>query len=171
MRTTLTLAFLSLVSAASLHAAYVGGSVGYWIDSEEIYFASQLGFELSAQTNNSHNLEVEILYFSEEEYDIDATFVPLMLNYRFKGTSNSITYSAGAGAGLSYVDIDASYFGSDSDTAITLQAFASVGYAVSEAVEIFGGLRYLWIDGVDVFGASTDSADDVAIEGGVRFRF
>jgi hypothetical protein len=46
-----------------------------------------------------------------------------------------------------------------------------VSYQPSTATTLHLGVKYLWIDDVDLFGSSVEVGDDIAITAGVSFKF
>jgi hypothetical protein len=44
-------------------------------------------------------------------------------------------------------------------------------YEFSPTFEIYGGVRYLWFDDVNLAGANIDDFDDYSVGAGIRFNF
>ena len=80
------------------------------------------------------------------------------------------SFYAGAGLGAAFQDVEV-FGASDDSVEFMAQAFAGIGYDISESFQIYGGARYIWIDDTELLGVSVDSGDDVALEIGARFRF
>jgi len=179
LATLLALAGLSL-GTAQLHAAsvspYVGVGVGYLLDQEEALITIRAGMALPSRSPSdlpdrfSHNLEVEIGYTdlgsSGVDYDLTAAF----FNYRGEATGLGWVPYFGAGLGFANADVKVGFF-SDDDTVFAAQAFAGMKYNFTPAASVTLGARYIWIDDVKLFGFTSSSTDDVALEAGFSFRF
>jgi opacity protein-like surface antigen len=172
MKKLLTLILLSAASSAFAAQPYVGASAGYWIDSEEAYFAARIGTSVAQTTGLTHNVEVEVGFTSLSGSGIDFDMLPVMANYRLVSEREQSKFGFYAGAGLGATRLDVSGFGlSDDNWGFSVQAFGGVEYKVAPKVALTAGVRYLWIDDTKFFGTSTDVGDDVGVEVGVRFRF
>ncbi|MEO0018854.1 MAG: hypothetical protein RLZZ522_2137 [Verrucomicrobiota bacterium] len=44
-------------------------------------------------------------------------------------------------------------------------------YNVSPAFEVFGGVRWIYMDDTDIRGVNVELSDDVLFEAGLRFNF
>lgn len=160
---------LTLTAAVAAQAQfYAGAGVGYLIDSEEEYFNARLGYTVAERASISHAVELDVGLLTESVLGADIDVVPVLVNYRGTAAINEkLNVYFGAGAGLSFVDVSVSGWGSDSDQGFTLQALTGLEFKASDSVSINAGLRYLWIDEVwDI-----DMGDDVGVELGVKFRF
>ncbi len=163
---------LSAASSAFAAGSYVGGNVGYLVDSEDVFIAGHLGVDLSKAETLLHGVEVEVGYAHQSDFGASADIIPVMLNYRFatKPLDKSVSFYAGAGAGASNVRIWG--FGlSDDGWAFTAQAFTGVAFKATERVTLKAGVRYLWIDEVKLFNYPITVGDDVAVELGLGVRF
>jgi len=112
--------------------------------------------------------------------DVDVEIIPITLNYKYERSINDrLSWYAGLGAGLALVDQDiSSVLGKSSfdDTVFYAQAFVGLTYNFSEAVELFAGARYIYMDDPDLSGISEyddDSTldDEILVELGVRYTF
>lgn len=186
----------------------LGASAGYLIDAEEAFYSIQLGKQLSESNGLIHSLFFEIGYADLEnddndlnlednfgigggdsftgEADLEATFVPITLNYKLeKRMSEKFSVYGGLGAGVALIDVDGNFddplneiseSGNDSDAAFFAQAFLGAAYRFTPNFEMFGGVRYMFIDD---YSLSTDGGtdfdiddnDDVLVELGGRFYF
>lgn len=172
MKTLLTLLLLTAATSAFAARPYVGASAGYWIDSEDNYFAARIGTTVAQATGLTHNLEVEVGFTSLGESGIDLDMLPVMANYRLISERDQSKFGFYAGAGLGGTRLDVSGFGvSDENWAFSVQAFGGVEYKIAPKVALTAGVRYLWIDDANFFGTNTEVGDDVGLEVGIRFRF
>lgn len=118
--------------------------------------------------------------------DFEATFVPITLNYKVeKRLSDKFSVYGGLGAGVALIDVDGNFdddindisdSGNDSDAAFFAQAFLGAAYRFTPGFEMFGGVRYMFIDDYSLStdgGAEfdIDNNDDVLVELGGRFYF
>jgi len=175
----LALVGLSL-GTAHLHAAsaspYVGVGVGYLLDSEEAMIAIRAGMELPSRSLSdlpdrfSHNLEFELGYIDLGDSGTDFDVTAFFFNYRGEMTGLGWVPYFGAGLGFANADVKVGFI-SDDDTVFAAQAFGGMKYNFTPAASLTLGARYLWIDEVKVFGFTSSSTDDVALEASFSFRF
>jgi opacity protein-like surface antigen len=166
----------TMTSAPSTYATqhmgwYLGGGVDYLFDAEEPFYNGHLGYDFG----NGSSLFLESGWIGAEEtvfpVNIDLDIVPITLNYKYEYMFNDkFGLYAGLGAGASNIDVSAGFL-SDDDWVLTGQAFAGLVYNVSDNFEIYTGVRYLWLDDSDLFGANFDNFDDVGAGLGIRFNF
>jgi len=164
----------ALACATNAHAVYTGLELGYLIDSEDEYIAARLGFEVFPAEAGSHNLEAEVGYFEDSESFVKIEILPITVNYRLEvHSAEKWSYNAGVGAGMSRVRVKASGYGfSSSDNAFTAQAFAGASYKFSPSLAFTLGVRYIWIDDIELGSlGGVEVGDDVAFSAGVRFQF
>lgn len=155
---------------------FVGGGGEYFFDVEEDYWNGHIGYKFT--DTSSIFLEVGWLgdESSSEFLDIDVDIVPVTINYKYQANfCENFGWYAGVGVGASNIDvhIDDSVFGSGSDDewVFTAQAFAGLVYEFSPRFEAYLGARYLWADDAELFGADTETVDDVSLGLGLRFNF
>lgn len=117
------------------------------------------------------------------DYDFD--IIPITINYKYESqlfNLNRLNWYVGGGLGvaISSIDIDTSdgFSDDDSETNFYGHLFAGLVYNVSDRFEIFGGARYLYMDGTDdvsVGGMKYDIPgvldDDFFYELGARINF
>jgi opacity protein-like surface antigen len=152
-------------------AWFAGGSVGYLIDSEEGLYTLHFGKTFAQAGPLSHSLYAEVGYSEMDDSPVDLEFIPLTLNYKLDYQfGGGFSFYAGAGLGAAFQDVEV-FGASDDSVEFMAQAFAGIGYDISESFQIYGGARYIWIDDTELLGVSVDSGDDVALEIGARFRF
>jgi opacity protein-like surface antigen len=152
-------------------AWFAGGSVGYLIDSEEALYTLHLGTTFAQSGPLSHSLFAEVGYSEVDESPVELEFIPVTLNYKLDYQfGGGFSFYAGVGAGAAFQDVEV-FGASDDSVEFMAQAFAGIGYDISESFQIYGGARYIWIDDTELLGVSVDSGDDVALEIGARFRF
>ena len=171
MKRILALAFLAACLAVPARALIVGADVGYLTDGQDAYFAARAGEVFNTTGSVSHIAEIEIGYNSDSESGIHGTIMPVTVNYRaLIGGSRSMDYYLGGGLGEARVHVSG-YGLSDSDWAFAAQAFGGVSFRISDTASLEVGLRYIWIDDVEMLGTSVEMGDDLAVEGGLTFRF
>jgi opacity protein-like surface antigen len=170
MKKLITLILLTAATSAYAELPYVGASTGYMIDMEEHFFAGRIGSEVANVKGIVHAVEVEVGFVSPDESGVSLDLIPVFANYRVSSIRES-QVGFYAGAGLGTARLKAGYLGfKDSSWTFAGQLFGGVEYQVTPKFSLTAGLRYIYIDDVDLFGTSVDSGDDVAIEIGVRFR-
>lgn len=184
MNKLVSLALLSLSLAVSARALIIGADVGYLTDDQEAYFSARLGHAFKSDASLSHQVELEFGYTSHSEtvsllgVPVTATskITPVTLNYRAEAlTSGKLGYYFGAGAGLARVSFSMPGSGvptiSDGSRALALQAFTGLSYQVAPAATLHLGVKYLWIDEVELAGTSAEVGSDLALSAGVSFKF
>jgi len=130
-----------------------------------------------------------------ERSDLDLDIIPITLNYKYEApVTECLNYYVGLGAGL--VILDSSYdwswsqavapphhqghgSSSQSETRFYGHVFAGLTYDLSDSFEVFGGVRYIFMDDHDMkismingpshYNAGIDG--DVLFELGVRYNF
>ena len=130
-----------------------------------------------------------------EKANLDLNIYPITLNYKYEAPLTScLNYYLGLGLGVAILDNSydwswtqggvappnhqASGDENNSDTRFYGHLFAGMSYDVSDSFEIFGGIRYLFMDDLDwkseVRGTSDYPMgidDDVLLELGARYHF
>ncbi|GAA5497606.1 hypothetical protein Rhal01_03802 [Rubritalea halochordaticola] len=174
---------------------FLGASGGYLTDAEEEMYHLQFGAEKWCPTH-SHALYLEVGYtefdndYDVEDrqqvfpapglYDLDVEIIPVTLNYKYERSfSNNLGWYIGAGAGIAFVDMDLEGLSVDDsydDEVFYAQVFTGLTYNFSESFEIFGGVRYIFMDDPDLTGNSDvdDNAsidEDLLVELGLRWNF
>jgi len=176
--------------APCLWTWFAGGSAGYIAgDWDEEIYTLHVGAELKcpdAACSHAFYLEVgytekdrKFHYFdssreSRERGYANLEIIPITLNYKYEcALTDQLNWYAGAGAGIALVDYeitDGTGRHSDDDTAFYAHVFAGLVYNVSESFEVFGGLRFIFMD--DVFGGLQSPIDEeLHYELGARFNF
>ncbi|BDS07864.1 hypothetical protein NT6N_29040 [Oceaniferula spumae] len=171
---------------------FAGGSYGQidGDDWDEDIYTLHVGIERTCAGNpcGSHAFFLEVGYTENETtqlvagpngptalapHDISAEIIPITLNYKFEcALTGNLNWYVGAGAGiaLAEIDVDGPFVNdSDDDTAFYAHVFAGLVYNVSEAFEVYGGARYIYMD--DVFSVDSPLDDEVHYELGARFNF
>ncbi len=180
----------------SLWTWFAGGSVGYLVDYEEEMYHAHVGAELHKGAY-SHGFFLEVGYTEEDErwyepqwredWSADMEIMPITLNYKLEGPlADNFRWYVGAGLGVAIADLDykwrrrdfagTSGQGGDDDTVFAAQAFAGLIWEVNDSFEVYGGVRYIYLDGPEFkFDGATvewdDEIDDTLIELGARFNF
>ncbi len=161
----------------------VGLETGYLTDWKEAYISGHLGYEFQKGPALSHQAEIEIGYTEKSDsvavpggvVTAKGKIVPLMLNYRGEYTaSEKLGYYYGLGLGTARVSVSGSGLGvsvSDSDNAMCYQFFLGVIYRPSVTTSVQLGLKYLWIDDINILGMDAEVGDDLGLCAGVSFKF
>ncbi len=129
------------------------------------------------------------------EASADLDIIPITLNYKYQAAlADRLNGYAGLGAGVAVLDSSVDWRwsqavappnntggGSDDDSEVVFygHVFAGLSYDVSDSLEIFAGVRYLFMDNEDLeveiasesisYEAGIDG--DVLVELGARWRF
>ncbi len=173
--TTTTSTYQAPPMAPSQHQGwFIGGGADYLFDAEEVLYTGHVGYDFG----QGSSLFLEAGWVGEEEepsflipITADVDIVPITVNakHEFMFTDSFGLY-IGAGIGAANVDVSVGAFGDD-DWVLTAQAFAGLVYNFTPNFEIYGGVRYLWLDDVELGGANFDDLDDVGAGLGLRFNF
>ncbi|MEO6004818.1 MAG: outer membrane beta-barrel protein [Opitutus sp.] len=171
MKKILTLILLLTAGSAFAGNPYVGTSAGYLIDGEEPLFTARVGSEIAQSNGLLHSIEAEIGYASEKESGVKLEIIPVMANYRLRGTlgHSEVNFYSGAGAGFSRQKLTGFGFGDDA-WAFALQVFGGMEIKVAPSTSLTVGARYLWINKYTIANVGVGSSDDVALEVGIHFR-
>lgn len=164
--------FVCAFAALSAHASvYVGTSVGFLMDTEEGFYTARAGMPIITDGDVVHSLEAEIGYFNQDDSGVDAEVIPAFLNYRITDSaSDKGSFYIGAGAGVAAVDAKKLGVSDDSDT-FAAQIFAGLQYKLVSSLSLTGGLRYLWMDSVQLYGSKAELGDDLVLEVGLHYGF
>lgn len=129
-----------------------------------------------------------------ERAKIELNIVPVTLNYKYEAPlTERLNYYLGLGLGVAILDSsydwswtqaieppDNEGSGSDDQTNTKFygHVFAGLSYDVSDAFEIFGGARYIFMDDADLRIDVTDASKytagingDILLELGARYHF
>lgn len=177
-------ALLAASLAVSAQALIIGTDVAYLTGDQEAYFSARVGHAFKADASLSHQVELEFGYTSHSEtvsllgapVTASSKLTPVTLNYRAETIpGGKLGYYFGAGAGLARVSFSMPGSGvstiSDSSRALALQAFTGLSYQVAPAATLHLGVKYLWIDEVELAGTSAEVGSDLALSAGLSFRF
>lgn len=171
------IASLLLLTAlkASAQTVVTGAEAGYLLDSEEEYLSGRVGLEFRANGPFSHQLEVEVGYTDKKEFGAKADLLPVTLNYRLVVTGpQRVGWYIGGGAGFARTRMDGVSTGGPiklRDESFAAQGFAGLTYQAGPSTTLSLGAKYLWIDDVTLAGTRFSVEDDVALTGGISFRF
>lgn len=160
-----------LIASASASAAfgsmYTGASAGYLIDGEEMIFAAQVGYQFGEGQNVQYELELEIGYTEDSEWEVSGEIIPIMANAKIAfELADSLKGYAGFGLGSSRVK-GSGWGVSISDNVFTYQLMVGLRYSLNESVSLNAGYRYIRLN--DVFDIA--DIDDSIVEAGIRFSF
>jgi opacity protein-like surface antigen len=154
---------------------YFGAGADYMFDAEEVFYNGHIGYDFG----NGGSVFLESGWLGQDDRGANFLFpigsdidiVPITVNYKHEFMfTETFGFYLGLGAGAANVDVTTGPF-SDDDWALTAQAFAGVVYNVSPTFEIYAGVRYVWLDDVDLGGARFDDLDDLGVGAGIRFNF
>ncbi|GHC50863.1 outer membrane protein [Roseibacillus persicicus] len=157
---------------------FLGAGVDYFFDAEEEYYNGRAGYEWAGKSGNyTQSLFLEVGWMDSDSDFGSLEAVPVTLNYEYKrALFKCLNFYVGAGAGVAFVDSEfqeykdgkpTGVFNSDDDSVFVIQAFAGLTYCITESVELYGGVRYLWSDDI----GQGDGFDDWSIGGGLRVKF
>jgi opacity protein-like surface antigen len=157
---------------------FLGAGVEYLFDAETEYYNGRVGYEWAAPSANySQSLFLEVGWLETEEGFTSADAIPVTLNYEYKrALTRCLNFYIGGGVGVAFVDGDIDAPKTESaepidrsfdDTVLAVQAFAGLTYCITQSVELYGGVRYLWTDDID----GGDGLDDWSIGAGLRVKF
>ena len=170
MKKLVLLAFIASF-LASAHAVVLGVDAGYLVDSEEAFIAARIGGPVSANDRLSHLIEFEIGYTEDSEMGVKGEIVPMLLNYRVE-SRKAVGWGFFGGIGAGAARTEVSGFGlSFDDTSFAAQAVGGARFAFSESATLNLGLKYIWIDDVEVAGVAVEMGDDLGLTLGLSFRF
>jgi opacity protein-like surface antigen len=157
---------------------FLGAGVDYFTDSDDVYYNGRVGREWAGASGNfSQSLFLEAGWLDSDNGIGGLEAIPITLNYEYKrALFKCLNFYVGAGAGIAFVD---SHYYADTkdeaagilsdrdDTVFIFQAFAGLTYCVTDNVELYGGVRYLWSDDI----GDGDGFDDWSIGAGLRVKF
>lgn len=158
-------------SSGLLADFFIAGSVGYLQESEEEMWHVQLGIDLQPKlAGMDQSVFLEVGYNELEFFNVTQEIIPVTLNYKLeRPLFGAFNLYAGAGAGVAFYEVSGAV--SADDEVFWAQVFGGVVYNFSEQFELFAGVRGLFLDQVEINGATTPSGDDLLWEVGGRFNF
>ncbi len=173
------LAFATLALAISSQAYQLGGSIGYWIDSEEAFQTIHFSNNLVTKDDLHHGWRAEIGFSQSSNSQVSSTtkirIMPVTLNYLLTTEpANKVSGYFGVGAGTAAISVRGRYYtqsANDSDWVLALQAFAGFRYHMSEATSINLGARYLNLANTTLFNVKVTDLDDYGVELGFGLDF
>jgi opacity protein-like surface antigen len=161
----------------SLWSWFVGGSVGYLVDADEVMYNGHIGVDTPWNLGGWNvALFLEGGYTQIDErvagVDVETDIVPVTFDVKFERplTGNLKAY-VGGGLGAAFVDVSAPAMASEDDTVFAAQVFAGLNYNFCPSFEMYGGARWIYCDDVRVNGADYGLGDDWLLELGARFNF
>lgn len=154
---------------------FLGAGVDYFFDAEEEYYNGRAGYEWAGRSGNySQSLFLEVGWLDSSDGLGSLEAVPVTLNYEYKrALFKCLNFYIGAGAGVAFVDTERPGLKQgdpsigDDESVFVIQAFAGLTYCVTQSVELYGGVRYLWSDDI----GQGDGFDDWSIGAGLRVKF
>ena len=171
---------------------FAGGSAGE-IDGdwdEEIY-TLHVGVERKCPGEAcSHAFFLEVGWTEKDtryhgiigDYPTDIKFecevIPITLNYKYEcQLSNKLNWYVGAGAGVALTDCKASITrrttsasNSEDETVFYAHVFAGLVYNVNESLEVYGGVRHVFMDDPDFFSVGKALGEKFEIDGGIHYE-
>lgn len=185
--------------APCLWTWFAGGSGGYIDDVDNDMWTLHLGREYKCpDSDSSHAIFLEVGwtdwddsdtysndYYSDDYYnsrnklDLDYSIVPITINYKYeRPLTQRLNWYIGGGLGVAISDVEVKWMGEkydDDETAFYGHLFAGLVWNISDAFEIFGGARYIYMDsgleyddGEEIPGLLDE---DIFYELGARFNF
>lgn len=162
------------------------GEIGY-TEKEENYSNRNTGTPPVALNNGAsvdldelgNYLNYAALFTQSGTASYDLRIIPITANIKFeREVATNLGVYVGAGLGMANVDLDVSVGNnsfSDDDWVFVAQAFAGLVYNVTEAVEVYGGARYIYYSDADLsdkgVGGTLELGDDFLLELGARYNF
>ena len=165
---------------------FLGAGAGYLIEGETVYYTGQVGYELAGGPKYSQSVFLEVGWLEDNNDLNGSNAIPVTLNYEYKrALTRCLNFYIGGGVGVAFTDSDSvtesiskgtGPGGTDetvrnsrdvNDTVFFGQAFAGLTYCVTESIELYGGVRYLWSDDI----SSGDGINDWSVGAGVRVKF
>lgn len=174
---------------------FAGGSGGYVDDIDNDMWTLHIGKEYKCPgSNGSHAIFLEVGWtgwdegdtfnFTDDRIDVDFDYdvIPITLNYKYESSlTERLNWYIGGGLGVAISDIEwkaslgnDSESDDDSETNFYGHLFAGLVFNFTESFEMFGGARYLYMDGTDdIDGVDIPGVldDDIFYELGARFNF
>lgn len=155
---------------------FLGAGVDYFFDAETEYYNGRVGYEwASPSASYSQSLFLEVGWLDNDDDFFDLEAIPVTLNYEYKrALTRCLNFYIGGGVGVAFADTETvldpkklNETRSDDETVFVVQAFAGLTYCVTESVELYGGVRYLWSDDI----GEGDGFDDWSVGAGLRVKF
>lgn len=173
MKKFVSLALIAASLAVSARALVVGADAGYLLDSQEEYISGRIGHAFASNDSLVHHVELELGYSSQKESGGKGSFLPVTVNYRAQSiAANKLGFYYGVGAGFARTKVSINVPSlSDSGTSFAAQAFVGLSYQVSDNGALHLGVKYIWIDDVDLLGSSIEVGDDIALSAGFSVKF
>ena len=105
--------------------------------------------------------------------NLEADIIPITLNYKFeRELGKKWKWYVGAGAGIALVDLDITD-GYDSksfdDTVFYAHFFAGISFQVNNYVELYAGVRYIYMGDADLSGHS-DMDKHITLDGNLLYE-
>jgi hypothetical protein len=113
---------------------------------------------------------LEVGYRRLEFLNAEQEIIPVTLNYKLeRPLFGALSLSAGAGAGVTFYEISGGV--SAEHEVFWGQVFGGLVYDITQQIELFAGVRGLFLDEVEINGFTTQSGDDLPWEVGGRSNF
>lgn len=154
---------------------FLGAGVDYFFDAETEYYNGRVGYEFANPKGYTQSLFLEVGWLDDDSSLGGLEAIPVTLNYEYKrALTRCLNFYIGGGVGVAFTDSETildptkpNERSSDDDTVFVVQAFAGLTYCVTESVELYGGVRYLWSDDI----GEGDGIDDWSVGAGLRVKF
>ncbi|MDE0827455.1 MAG: hypothetical protein OSA48_11710 [Akkermansiaceae bacterium] len=170
--------------APSPYQWFAGATAGYLLENDEEMYTAHIGVDLSNQLRGwDQAIYLEVGYIdicysvidsSQSIYGcLDMEIIPVTLNYKLeKQVSQSLNAYCGLGAGMAFIDVEASGLGSADDTVFYAQLFGGVLYNVNSSWELYAGARVIYFEDDDLESIGVDIENtDCLVEIGARHNF
>ena len=173
MKKILSIALIAIAAALPARAVIIGLDAGYLVDSQEEYVTGRIGLEFMKSDARSHIGELEVGYTNDQNSGVSVKILPATLNYRMESSTQQSPWGYFLGAGAGWAKIETSGVFTREDSTFAAQAFGGAVYRFSESGSINLGLKYIWINDVNLgFGLGrVEVGDDVVVSVGVGFKF
>lgn len=156
---------------------FLGAGVEYFFDAETEYYNGRVGYEFASKKNYTQSLFLEVGWLDDDSGRNGLEALPVTINYEYKrAITRCLNFYIGGGVGVAFTDSESEVLKSGKptgesisrdDTVFVAQAFAGLTYCVTESVELYGGVRYLWSDNIE----NGSEFDDWSIGAGLRVKF
>ena len=159
---------------------FIGGGIDYLFQTDAEYVTGQVGYEWgSPKGNSAQSVFLEVGWLESNIGISSVEALPITLNYSYKrALTRCLNFYIGGGAGVAFSESEGTFphekplvgdtdF-NDDEANFVVQAFAGLTYCVTESIELYGGVRYIWSDGL---GIGTDGLNDFSIGAGLRYKF
>ncbi len=171
---------------SSLWSWFIGGSVGYLADAQEVMYNGHIGVN-TPWTVGGWNValfgevgysDIKDSYVNGFYVDTKTEIVPITFNVKFeRPIMDKLSVYVGAGLGAAVVDVSASssvLIGnySHNSTVFTSQIFAGLDYKFCPSFDMYAGARWIYLNDVKIANTNYNfNNNDCLFEVGARITF